>query len=63
MCPFCIATGTLTGISVISGTGVAAVFIRLIAKDEKGRASQILNQGRLDDGDSGDDSSAGCLEQ
>jgi hypothetical protein len=63
MCPFCIATGTLTGISAISASGVAAVFVRLIAKDEKGKASQILNQRRLHDGDDGNASTEGGIER
>ncbi len=63
MCPFCIATGTLTGISAISASGVAAVFVRLIAKDEKGKASQIPSQRRSHDGDNGNDSSESGIER
>jgi hypothetical protein len=63
MCPFCIATGTITGISAISASGVAAVFVRLIAKDEKGKTLQILNPRRSNDGDNGDDSSEGGFER
>ncbi len=63
MCPFCIATGTLTGISAISASGVAAVFVRLIAKDEKGKTSQNLSQRRSHDGDNGDDSFESGIER
>ena len=63
MCPFCIATGTLTGISAISASGVAAVFVRLIAKDEKGKTSQNLSQRRSHNGDNGDDSFESSVER
>jgi hypothetical protein len=63
MCPFCIATSTLTGISAISASGVAAVFVRLIAKDEKSKTSQNLSQRRSHDGDNGNDSSEGGIER
>lgn len=63
MCPFCIATGTLTGISAISASGVAAVFLRLVVRDEKSKASPILSQRRSHDGDNGNDSSEGSIER
>jgi hypothetical protein len=63
MCPFCIATGTLTGISAISASGVAAVFVRLIAKDEKSKTFKNLSQRRSDDGDNGDDSFESGIER
>lgn len=63
MCPYCIATGTLTGISAISASGVAAVFVRLIAKDEKGKADEVLNERRTHDGDDGNGSSQGSIER
>jgi hypothetical protein len=63
MCPFCIATGTLTAISAISASGVAAVFVRLIVKNEKGKSSQNLSQRRSHDGDNGNNSSEGCIER